>query len=85
MGDFKPNHCPSVKVLHTSILTTKLQYGDNMLKNRLQRLENIGVVQSKSVKVTVGIIPAQVPGTTAAATSTRGPASVSATRACSET
>ena len=37
MGDFKPNHCPSVNVLHTSILTTKLQYGDNLLKNRLQR------------------------------------------------
>ena len=42
-------------------------------------------VDSKSVKVTVGVIPAQVPGTTAGATSTRGPASVSATRACSET
>ena len=62
-----------------------MQCGDNLFKNRLQWLENLEVVHSKSVKVTVGVIPAQVPGTTAAATSTRGPASVSATRACSGT
>ena len=56
-----------------------------LFKNRLQRIENLEVVHSKSVKVTEGVFPAQVPGTTAGATSTRGPASVSATRACSET